>query len=102
MSATAGEGLAVLAQAIGELLRGVGSASDAAIVANPRQRAALAASLGFIEHACSEFARVGPTLPEEFVLQDLRGALDALDDVVGRRSREEILAEIFHTFCIGK
>lgn len=102
VSATTGEGLAVLAQAIGELLRDAGSVSDAAIVANPRQRASLGASLGFIEHACSEFARVGPTLPEEFVLHDLRGALDALDEVVGRRSREEMLGEIFETFCIGK
>ena len=102
VSATTGEWLSILAQAIGELLRGVASASDAAIVANPRQRASLRASLGFIEHACSEFALVGPTLPEEFVLHDLRGALDALDDVVGRRSREEILGEIFQTFCIGK
>lgn len=102
VSATTGEGLAVLAQAIGELLRDKGNDSDAAIVANPRQRASLGASLGFIEHACSEFARVGPALPEEFVLHDLRGALDALDEVVGRRSREEILREIFQRFCIGK
>ncbi len=38
----------------------------------------------------------------EFVAMDLRGALDAVGDVIGRTDIEEILGEIFSQFCIGK
>ncbi|MDF1859974.1 MAG: tRNA uridine-5-carboxymethylaminomethyl(34) synthesis GTPase MnmE [Verrucomicrobiales bacterium] len=38
----------------------------------------------------------------EFVAMDLRAALDAIGDVIGRTDVEEILGEIFSTFCIGK
>lgn len=38
----------------------------------------------------------------EFVAMDLRAALDAIGDVVGRTDIEEILGEIFSQFCIGK
>lgn len=38
----------------------------------------------------------------EFVSMDLRAALDAIGDVVGRTDIEEILGEIFSQFCIGK
>jgi tRNA modification GTPase len=32
----------------------------------------------------------------------LRAALDSIGDVIGRTDVEEILGEIFSTFCIGK
>lgn len=38
----------------------------------------------------------------EFVAMDLRAALDAVGEVIGRTDIEEILAEIFSQFCIGK
>jgi tRNA modification GTPase len=38
----------------------------------------------------------------EFVAMDLRAALDSIGDVIGRTDVEEILGEIFSTFCIGK
>lgn len=41
-------------------------------------------------------------LSPEFVAMDLRAALDAVGDVVGRTDIEEILGEIFSQFCIGK
>ena len=41
-------------------------------------------------------------LSPEFVAMDLRAALDAVGDVVGRTDVEEILGEIFSQFCIGK
>ena len=39
---------------------------------------------------------------EEFVLADLRDASDALAEVTGRRTSEEVLEAIFSRFCIGK
>jgi len=38
----------------------------------------------------------------EFVAMDLRSALDAVGDVIGRTDIEDILGEIFSRFCIGK
>lgn len=39
---------------------------------------------------------------EEYVLADLKDALMALEDLRGVESPEEMLQEIFSTFCIGK
>ena len=56
-------------------------------------------------------ARVLPTrrgsaltdgLSPEFVAEELRGALDAVGEVVGKADSEEVLGKIFGTFCIGK
>lgn len=38
----------------------------------------------------------------EFVAMDLRQALGAVGDVIGKTDVEEILGEIFSSFCIGK
>ncbi|NLT69289.1 MAG: tRNA uridine-5-carboxymethylaminomethyl(34) synthesis GTPase MnmE [Verrucomicrobiaceae bacterium] len=38
----------------------------------------------------------------ELVAMDLRAALDAVGEVIGRTDIEEILGEIFSRFCIGK
>lgn len=38
----------------------------------------------------------------EFVSQHLRASLDSIGDVIGRTDIEEVLGEIFSTFCIGK
>jgi tRNA modification GTPase len=39
-------------------------------------------------------------LSEEFVLADLQDARGALDEVLGRRTSEDVLAHIFERFCI--
>jgi len=41
-------------------------------------------------------------LSEEFVLYDLRKALDAIGQVTGATDVEDILDAIFSTFCVGK
>ena len=38
----------------------------------------------------------------EFVAEELRGALQAIGEVVGKVDSEEMLGKIFGTFCIGK
>jgi tRNA modification GTPase len=40
--------------------------------------------------------------PLDLVAVELRGAVDALDDVLGRTSPEDLLDRIFSRFCIGK
>jgi tRNA modification GTPase len=40
--------------------------------------------------------------PLEIISQQLRGSVDAMGEVVGKTSTEDLLDEIFNTFCIGK
>lgn len=42
------------------------------------------------------------SLPPELIAVDLRSALHALDDILGKTDVESILSEIFSSFCIGK
>lgn len=41
-------------------------------------------------------------MSEEFVSYDLRNALNALGEITGETTTDEILGQIFATFCIGK
>ena len=40
--------------------------------------------------------------PEEFVAADLQQARERLDEIVGKRTSEDVLRHIFERFCIGK
>ncbi len=50
-------------------------------------------ALGFLENSDGE---------EEFVAQEIRGAVVDLDSVIGRIDVEDVLDEIFSSFCLGK
>ena len=39
---------------------------------------------------------------EEFVAVDLRSCLNALGDIVGQTTPDDLLGQIFSKFCIGK
>jgi tRNA modification GTPase len=39
---------------------------------------------------------------EEFIAQEIRGAVVDLDSVIGRIDVEDVLDEIFSSFCLGK
>jgi tRNA modification GTPase len=39
---------------------------------------------------------------EEFIALDLRQALDALGEIVGETTTEDILDRVFSRFCVGK
>ena len=41
-------------------------------------------------------------LPPELVALDLREALDALGEITGRTTSEEVIERIFANFCVGK
>ena len=41
-------------------------------------------------------------MSQEFIALDLRGALDALGEVTGQTTTEDILENIFSEFCVGK
>ena len=102
VSARTGDGVAPLAHGLAARLARVDTGGEDVLVTNRRQRGLLAAALESVQHATAEAEARGAALPEEFVLADIRGALAALEDVTGRRTREDVLAAIFATFCIGK
>lgn len=70
------------------------------VVPNLRQKIALEKAKEFLENAIEELKGKNP-LPE-LVAVELRGAISSLSEIIGEVTTEEILTQIFSTFCIGK
>ncbi len=103
VSATLGSGVRALGKAIARAVAALGSSDgEAVLVTNERHRVLLARALEHVRHAADGLASSGHHLPEEFVVADIRAALEALEEVTGRRSADALLDEIFAGFCIGK
>ena len=99
MCALNGEGLANLRQAISIALTGSEEAEDVPRVSNIRH-------IGLLEVAERGVARAveqaRTAAPEELILSDIHEARSALDDVIGRKTADDVLTTIFTQFCIGK
>ena len=100
VSAVSGEGLDVLRKTIASALCGGEQLRDAAAISNTRHIALLEGCRASLESARQAAERGG--VPEEFLLIDLQAARQRLDEVVGRRTSEDVLHRIFERFCIGK
>lgn len=100
VSCSAADGLDGLAKAIGdELMLSDSAWGGHAVAINARHQDCLRraeVSLGLAREALA----AGES--GEFVSLDLREALEAVGEIAGRVDTEEILGEIFGTFCIGK
>ena len=70
-----------------------------AVAINARHRDCLRRALAACDEARNAFAQ---NLAPELVAVDLRGALQAVGDVIGHAGMEQILDALFATFCIGK
>jgi tRNA modification GTPase len=100
VSVVSGEGLQELRRAMVLALVGDEDAyADAPRVSNVRH-------IGLLEAAETSVSRgLEQSLvraPEELLLADIHEARRALDEVVGRRTPEDVLASIFAEFCVGK
>ena len=94
------DGLAQLEDAIiARITGGQAAQRDWSVAINARHHACLAKALAYSNAAHRALA---DALSPEFVAEELRGALDAVGEVVGKADSEEILGKIFSTFCIGK
>ncbi|HIU49202.1 MAG TPA: tRNA uridine-5-carboxymethylaminomethyl(34) synthesis GTPase MnmE [Candidatus Avimonoglobus intestinipullorum] len=100
MSAKTGEGADELAAKIRELyaLGDIGG-NHGAIVTNMRHVAALAAAEAALVRA-AEALSAG--MPQDIVSIDINIAIEALGEITGETVSEEIVAAIFHNFCVGK
>ena len=73
--------------------------SDTPAIANVRHVALLERVEARLREAAAQAAAAQG---EEIVLATLQDAFAALDEIVGKRSSDDVLREIFARFCIGK
>jgi tRNA modification GTPase len=98
ISGKTGEGVAHLLQEIGRIL-GLRSA-DAGVITRERHRLAVLRAIRAMESARLEVMKGADRA--EFAAMELRTAIRALESLVGRVDVENLLDEIFSSFCIGK
>lgn len=99
-SCTENRGRDALADAIFERLDfDVASAAGDSVAVSARHQQSLERAVGFLDVAR---ARLEAAESPEFVALEMRAALEAIGEIVGRTDVEEILGEIFASFCIGK
>lgn len=75
-----------------------GSAADV-ILSNARHRDALRRTSRHLENAGKSILE---NMPDDFITIDLKAALDALGEIVGKVTVDDLLDRIFSSFCIGK
>ncbi|RZJ90875.1 MAG: GTP-binding protein, partial [Brevundimonas sp.] len=97
VSVHTGAGLGALHDALAQRLAGDLSGADFPAVTQARHRRRLAEALEAVQAA-----RDALTLAPEMAGDDLRRASDALGRVTGAIGVEEVLGEVFASFCIGK
>ena len=99
VSARTGEGLLALHGAILSKLNSVGIEEGSLLITNARHYDLLCSAKRELESARTCFAE---RHSEELVLAPLHNALRLLGQITGETTTEDILSEIFATFCIGK
>lgn len=100
ISCKTGEGMEQLADAIFNRVMGGGVAHrDASVAINTRHQACLQKASVYCDAAKKA---ISDGLSAEFIAVELRAALESVGEVVGKVDTEELLGEIFSTFCIGK
>jgi tRNA modification GTPase len=98
VSGLTGEGIGSLIDRIGAVLGE--RAAGAATITSARQRAAVTSALARLRAAAGGLE--GPAGDPVLVAEELRGALRALDVLVGRTDVEAVLDAVFAGFCLGK
>lgn len=99
VSARTGEGLSALHNAILARLNSGGSENGSLLITNARHYDLLCSAKRELESAQACFQE---RHSEELVLAPLHNALKLLGQITGETTTEDILSEIFATFCIGK
>ena len=100
ISCKTGEGFGALGQAIFDAaMQGAGRPDDFLIAINARHQSCLKTAANYLDAAHTAMEQV---ISPEFIAVEIRAALNAVGDIAGRLDAEELLGEIFSTFCIGK
>jgi len=99
ISAKFGNGLDTLRKAMTDLAGGSDSVNDGGVITQLRHKLALEKALANLT-AARDNLMAGQS--PEFAAFELRCALDALDEVTGKKIHDDVLDKIFSSFCIGK
>ncbi|MFH1082661.1 MAG: tRNA uridine-5-carboxymethylaminomethyl(34) synthesis GTPase MnmE [Pseudomonadota bacterium] len=100
ISALTGQGLDTLKKAMKDcILGGRSDVTSSHAAPNLRHRRALSDALQFFKDAVSETREEAPM---EIVALELKSGLDALGEITGETTSEDILDSIFSQFCLGK
>lgn len=100
ISAKTGQGIEELRKAIrSQFLRSDGEPPEGTIVTNVRHQVALQRAE---ESLCQASHSIDEGMAPELLALDVRAAADALGEITGEITTDEILDRIFAEFCIGK
>ncbi|WP_425092369.1 tRNA uridine-5-carboxymethylaminomethyl(34) synthesis GTPase MnmE [Tropicimonas sp. S265A] len=97
ISAQTGQGLARLTNTISETLEH--KISHIGTATHKRHRDAMTLAVAHLETVLDLLPKNAPT---EVLAEELRFAIRALDSLIGRVDVEDLLGEIFASFCLGK
>ena len=99
VSALTGEGVEELIEAIATTLNTSEPLRDSPQITNMRHVVLLERTRASIDRAVTA---LDGEVPEEFPLLDLQEAAQALQEITGKRTSDDLLRHIFERFCIGK
>ena len=99
VSAVTGAGLSELRRRLAAALTNREELRDTPMISNVRHLALVDIAIEAVRLAL-ESVKAGAT--EELVLAELTRARDALEEITGRRTTDDLLRHIFTRFCIGK
>jgi tRNA modification GTPase len=102
VSVITGEGLAPLAQAVSALLAAHLPEGEGAAALLTRERHRRAVAHARAEVAAFREAWTADSLPAPVAAVHLRSAAESLEELIGIIEREDVLDEVFRSFCIGK
>jgi tRNA modification GTPase len=102
VSVRTGEGMDRLVDRMAAMLGSGEDLRDRALVSNVRHSDLLRQSEEALARAAAALHASANTLSEEFILADLQEAGAALQEITGKRTTDDLLAQIFSRFCIGK
>ena len=99
-SATSGAGLEDLRDAIcAAVLKQGLEATEGVMITHLRHQTALVRAKESLGHVRSSLDQ---QMPAECIASDLRAAINAIGEIIGETTIEEVLDRIFQEFCVGK
>jgi len=97
ISAESGKGLADLLLALSDFAIEKSGGSEPGLITRQRHREAFEKAASALRRITTDTQR-----PIEFLAEDLRISIRALESLIGTVDAEDVLGEIFSRFCIGK
>lgn len=100
VSAKTGNGMEKLAEKIFDMYKlGELNGQDGTVITNLRHLSALENCMKALRRALDS---ISSGMPQDIAALDIYEATDRLGEITGETVSEDIVAEIFHNFCVGK